>query len=120
MKGGVVLIRDRGNIKWTSLMLPEHVKELRRYIHEEYYDMPEPTLGEQQMEEMNEVMIEAMVYNVPLMFTIYKNKRLISLSGYIHYMDTYDKQLRILDMNDNVEFVSFSEVKKLVKVDGLI
>lgn len=28
-------IRERGTIKWTSMMLPEHVKELRRYIHEE-------------------------------------------------------------------------------------
>ncbi|MGD6964407.1 YolD-like family protein [Fictibacillus phosphorivorans] len=112
------MIRDRGSIKWTSLMLPEHVKELRRYIHEEYYNMPEPALDEQQMEEMNEVLLEAMEYHVPLMFTIYKNKRLITLCGYIHYMDTYNKQLRILDMNDNVEFVSLSEVKKLDKVDG--
>ncbi|ANC77451.1 hypothetical protein ABE65_011840 [Fictibacillus phosphorivorans] len=114
------MIRDRGSIKWTSLMLPEHVKELRRYIYEEHYDTPEPILDEQQMEEMNEVMLEAMEYHVPLMFTIYKNKRLITLSGYIHYIDTNNKQLRILDMNDNVEFVSFSEVKKLVKMEGLI
>lgn len=113
------MIRDRGNIKWTSLMLPEHVKELRRYIHEDYYDMPEPTLDEQQMEEMNEIILEAMEYHVPLMFTIYKNKRLITLSGYIHYIDTYKKQLRILDMNDNIEFVFFSEIKKIVKLDGL-
>jgi hypothetical protein len=36
-------IRDRGNVKWTSLMLPEHVKALRKYINEDYYDIPEPT-----------------------------------------------------------------------------
>lgn len=27
-----------GNIKWTSLMLPEQVKALRYFFHEEYYD----------------------------------------------------------------------------------
>ncbi|GGB53053.1 hypothetical protein [Fictibacillus barbaricus] len=37
-------IRDRENIKWTSLMLPEHVKELRKYLSEEYYDIPERVL----------------------------------------------------------------------------
>jgi YolD-like protein len=71
-------------------MLAEHVKELRRYIHEEYYYVSEPTLDEQLMEEMSEVMLEAMEYNVSLMFTIYKNKQLITLSGDIYYIDTFN------------------------------
>ncbi|MFG6494358.1 YolD-like family protein [Fictibacillus sp. UD] len=64
-------IRDRGNIKWTSLMLPEHVKELRKYIHEEYYDIPEPNVDEQQMDNMNELILEAMEFHFPLRFTLY-------------------------------------------------
>ncbi|MGE7184955.1 YolD-like family protein [Peribacillus sp. NPDC006672] len=46
-------IRDRGNIKWTNLMLPEHIKMLRNYFDEDYYDEPEPVLDEQYLEEMN-------------------------------------------------------------------
>ncbi|WP_137791835.1 YolD-like family protein [Bacillus sp. E(2018)] len=111
------MIRDRGNIKWTSLMLPEHVKELRRYINEEYHDVPEPTLDEQQMEEMNEVIMEAMEYNVPLAFTVYRNKRLNIIRGYIHYLDLYKNELRILDNSDTVRILSFSEVKGIPKLD---
>jgi len=59
-------ICDRGSIKWTSLMLPEHVKELRKYLNEEYYNIPEPTIDEQQLEEMNELVMVAMEFNIPL------------------------------------------------------
>jgi YolD-like protein len=65
-----MVIRDRGNIKWTSLMLPKHVKELRRYIHEDYYDIPEPSLDVQQLEQMNDLVLEAMEFNFPLTFVV--------------------------------------------------
>lgn len=29
------MIRDRGNIKWTALMLPEHVKAVRDWLDED-------------------------------------------------------------------------------------
>jgi YolD-like protein len=111
------LIRDRGNIKWTSLMLPEHVKELRHYIHEEYHDVQEPTLDEQQMEEMNEVIMKAMEHNIPLAFSVYRNKRLNIVRGSIHYLDLHKNELRILDSSDNVRILSFSEVKGIEKLD---
>ena len=31
------MIRDRGNIKWTAMMLPEHVVELRKWMDQENY-----------------------------------------------------------------------------------
>jgi len=32
------MIRDRGNIKWTAMMLSEHVTELRRWQDEDHYE----------------------------------------------------------------------------------
>ena len=29
------MIRDRGNIKWTAMMLPEHLRELRKWQAED-------------------------------------------------------------------------------------
>jgi hypothetical protein len=110
-------IRDRGNIKWTSLMLPEHVKELRRYINEEYYDVPEPSIDEQQMEEMNELILEAMEYNFPLTFIIYKNRRLEAIDGYIHFIDSIKMEFRIVDLDHFHHKVSFSEVKTIHKYE---
>ena len=31
-------IRDRGNVKWTAMMLSEHVAELRRWQNEDHYE----------------------------------------------------------------------------------
>jgi len=44
------MINDRGNQKWTSMMIPEHVNMLNQMWKElEYKD--KPTLDEQQIEE---------------------------------------------------------------------
>jgi hypothetical protein len=110
-------IRDRGNIKWTSMMLPEHVKVLRRYINEEYYDVPEPSIDEQQLEEMNELILEAMEYNIPLTFIIYKNKRLIAINGHIHFTDSIKLEFRIVDLDHFLNKVSFSKVKAIHKYE---
>jgi hypothetical protein len=60
-------------------MLPEHVRELRKYLNEEYYDISEPTLDGQQQDEMNILVLESMEFHFPLQFTLYKQKRLITL-----------------------------------------
>ena len=31
------MIRDRGNIKWTAMMLPEHVAQLRKWKDQDNY-----------------------------------------------------------------------------------
>lgn len=110
-------IRDRGNIKWTSLMLPEHVRELRKYIHEEYYDIPEPIIDIQQLEEMNELVLEAMEYHFPLTFVIYQNRRLETLDGYIHHVDSQQLKFRIMGLDQNVHVISYSNVKALHKYE---
>lgn len=109
--------RDRGNIKWTSLMLPEHVKELRRYINEVYYDVPETSIDEQRMEEMNELILEAMEYNFPLTFIIYKNRRFEKIDGHIHFIDSIKMEFRIIDFQYILHKVSFSKVKAIHKFE---
>jgi YolD-like protein len=98
-------IRDRGNIKWTSLMLPEHVKELRKYIYDDYYDIPEPTLDDQQLEEINSLILEAMELNIPLSFTVYKNKRLKEFHGHIHYINHVNQEFRIYDTDNTLHIL---------------
>lgn len=47
------MLKDRGGIKWTSLMLPEHVKALREFDWD-LTKIERPVLEEQQLEELNE------------------------------------------------------------------
>ena len=43
--------RDRGTIKWTAMMLPEHVKLLREWHAEDDY-IPKPQHDEYEFEEL--------------------------------------------------------------------
>ncbi|MCF6137690.1 YolD-like family protein [Pseudalkalibacillus berkeleyi] len=89
-------IRDRGNIKWTSMMLPEHVKLLRDWKEEErIWNRPE--LDEQKLEEMNEIINEAMAHNQTLSFVYFEDYDYKILIGNIHYADSFRKELRIVD-----------------------
>jgi hypothetical protein len=108
-------IRDRGNIKWTCLMLPEHVKLLINYIKEEYYDIQEPILDEQQLEEINSLILESMEFNFPLSINVFKNKRLISIKGIIHFIDVNKQELRIIDSNNNLHILKATSIKDVQK-----
>ena len=46
-------IRDRGKIKWTAMMLPEHVKELRQW-QEDADKVKRPDLDEFDLQTMQE------------------------------------------------------------------
>ncbi|MGD6794702.1 YolD-like family protein [Metabacillus indicus] len=108
-------IRDRGSIKWTSMMLPEHVKELRKYINEDYYNVQEPVPDEQQLEEINSLILEAMELNIFLSFTIYKDKRLKEVSGHIHYIDHVKQEFKIYDKDNHLNVLKITSIKDVNK-----
>ncbi|MGM0874091.1 MAG: YolD-like family protein [Bacillota bacterium] len=90
------MIRDRGNIKWTSMMLPEHVKLLREWSEADAYQV-KPELDEQQLEQFNETIYMAMEEHAELVFTYYKDHFHHTCSGYVHYIDPIRHTLRIVD-----------------------
>ncbi|MGN4125037.1 hypothetical protein ACMGD3_08480 [Lysinibacillus sphaericus] len=34
------MIRDKGTIKWTTMLLPEHVEKIRKWKQEVYIEAP--------------------------------------------------------------------------------
>jgi hypothetical protein len=47
------MIKDRGNIKWTSLMLPEHTQALREWFFHVAHCEEKPILSDDQLNEMD-------------------------------------------------------------------
>lgn len=90
------MIRDRGRIKWVSMMLPEHVKLLREY-NESLDKVEKPVLDEQKYEEFNKVIRRAKEENITLQFTYYQKGEMKKLVGNIHYIDQLKRELRIVD-----------------------
>ncbi|MDQ0231876.1 YolD-like family protein [Metabacillus malikii] len=97
------MIRDRGNIKWTSMMLPEHVELLREWSETDNYQ-EKPELDEQQLEQFNELICLAMEEHHELKFTYYKDHYQHTCTGYVHYIDPITKMLRIVHESDESQF----------------
>lgn len=93
-------------------MLPEHVKELREW-KEEDRRREKPELDEQKLEEMNEVICEAMEFHQPLSFHYFEDGTVNVLKGYVHYIDQVNREFRIVDMDEKKQKIPF---KSLVHV----
>ncbi|KZE66849.1 hypothetical protein AWM68_19960 [Fictibacillus phosphorivorans] len=93
------MIRDRGNIKWTAMMLPEHVKALRAFDSDQT-KKEKPELDEQHLSLMEETISEAMAENLELCFTYFKSDDFHLYIGKVHYIDTYRKELRVMDFHE--------------------
>ena len=103
------MIRDRGSMKWTAMMLPEHVKLLRDWAEEDTYEQ-RVILDEQQLEEMNQLIGEALEYQTLVAITYYEKKRYQLLIGYIHYYDEYKQRLHIIDQFEEVHYLKLSDL----------
>ncbi|MGE7905585.1 YolD-like family protein [Peribacillus sp. NPDC094092] len=103
------MIRDRGRIKWTSMMLPEHVKMLRDWVVEDGYETKR-ILDEQQLEEMNAVMGEAMEERKDVTIAHYEGKRYQLLIGRIHYYNESTQKLHIVDRFQQVHYIRLTDI----------
>nr|WP_241840629.1 YolD-like family protein [Fictibacillus sp. S7] len=103
------MIRDRGSIKWTAMMLPEHVKQLREFDWEQSKKM-KPELDEQQLQLMEETIYEAMAEDLYLCFTYFKNDDFHLLIGKVHFVDTYNREFRVVDYHNEIHKIKQVEL----------
>jgi hypothetical protein len=103
------VINDRGNIKWTAMMLPEHVELLREWQKEDKYQVS-PELDEQRLEEMNEIIQEAMAFHEYLSFTYHENRDVHQITGHVHYVDEVKGELRIMDQQETIHRVKLNKI----------
>jgi hypothetical protein len=68
-------IKDRGDIKWTSLMLTEHREALKKLKQEEN-NTNKPELDEQQLEEMNYLIQNAVKEKTRVRIIYFKENRI--------------------------------------------
>lgn len=103
------MIRDRGTIKWTAMMLPEHVKMLRDWTEEDTH-MVKPELDEQRLEEMNDMLYLALEEGSELLITYYEHKQHRLLIGHVHHYDQVTRKLHIVDKFGTPHYIAIEEV----------
>lgn len=97
------MLKDRGTIKWTSMMLTEHVQLLKQWdVEDGYTEKPDLTTWE--LEDLQQTIEQAMRTEQQLELTIWMNGQKYSYIGLI-------KKLHL--ENQELYFETLVEVRKI-------
>lgn len=101
--------KDRGNKKWNSLMLVEHQKKLKELKIREA-DLQKPELDQQQLENLNFKIKEALNNNLNITIKFYENKRIKLIKGKILKVEKQTKLIKIVDLNQQIKNLKFTQI----------
>ncbi|CAI6275447.1 YolD-like family protein [Bacillus subtilis] len=103
------MLRDRGTIKWTSMMLPEHLTQLKQDLID-VSKIEKPALDDQQIEEMDILVSEALEFNKELKFKLFNNGFVENVTGRVHYINFEQQKLHVKDQNDNTVYINMNNI----------
>lgn len=89
------MYKDRGTIKWTAMMLPEHVRELREWRYE-VDEKPPSALESWQQDELNEKISLAFEQQSEISLFLYEGSW-IEERGIIQQLDAQQKLVFLAD-----------------------
>lgn len=88
------MLRDRGNIKWTGLMLPEHMEALRKWYDEDN-QVPRPKLSEWDLMEIQEEIDLGYRRKCLVEVQTWKDGEIRKHTGVIDDLDVVSKKIQI-------------------------
>ena len=103
------MIRDRGTIKWTSMMLPEHVKMLREWKVEQTYENKR-LVDEQLLDEMNFQLHQAIHEDRTVAITYYKNHHHFQVNGKISKINLLENRIAVKENAEEYMELSLANV----------
>ena len=110
------MIRDRGNMKWTAMMLPEHLVEIKKWKKEQFYDKKRE-LTEWELEEIELTVQCAFKLRKLVMLTLWQNHELHDETGLVTGMDPIKKEM-LLDTDLAIKRIAFSDIQDAKLVDA--
>lgn len=110
------MLHDRGNMKWTSLMLPEHLVQLKEWKKEQHYDKKRD-LTEWEIEEIEQTIQRAFKLCKLVRLTLWDNHELQDEIGKVTGTDAYKKQL-LLETDLSIKRITFDKIQKASLVDA--
>ena len=106
--GDSMFIKDRGNIKWTSLMLVEHKKALKKL--RDNMDLQEkPELDEQELKRLNRLLIKALKINKTTSIIYYSKGKFKKIEGIIEEYLPFKKEIMV-DKNEEKVYLDISTI----------
>lgn len=89
-------IKDRGRIKWTAMMLPEHLTELRDWYAEDDLTV-RPKLTEWDLAAIQEEIEIAYKRKCETLIKTWRDGRIIEYQGIIEAIDLHNKAILLAD-----------------------
>ena len=86
------MIKDRGNIKWASMMLPEHLELLRAYKQTEYVEPPRE-LTDWELEELQQTIDQAMNQQLNIQLNVWMGGKYTQWTGIIKSVNVSTNEL---------------------------
>ncbi|MGM7720613.1 YolD-like family protein [Metabacillus sp. Hm71] len=103
------MINDRGTMKWTAFIMPEHKQSVKKYFNDDL-KIEKPELDEQQIEEINLKIADAMEFNQELVFYYYRYGEIRFIIGRVHHVDTLKREFKIMDEHQYVNIIKFDDL----------
>ena len=101
--------KDRGTIKWTSLMLPERIQRLRAWENE-LHDTPPKEKADWELEALHQTIQQAYELKLPITFTLYQQGTWQTMGGFITTIDVLKKHL-LLETDTIVKAIPFITIQ---------
>ena len=90
-------MHDRGMIKWLPFNSIINGKEVVNSIEKEKEKIIKPTLSEEQIQNIEELILESMINEVPLTFKIYKGGFIKEINGTVINIDSIKEKIFLSD-----------------------
>lgn len=110
------MIRDRGNMKWTAMMLSEHLVEIKKWKQEQFYEKKRD-LTEWELEEIERTIQRAFKMRQLVTLTLWDDNKLRNETGQITGTDTIKKEL-LLDTDMAIKRIAFRDIQDAKLVDA--
>ena len=102
-------MKDRGMIKWTSMMLPEHVQMLREWESEDDRQTM-PILDEQWLEKRDRDVRKAMIEQKRVKVSYIQNGREQTIKGVMKRYDPIDHVIIMMDRHNEKARLSINVI----------
>ncbi|MEC2294265.1 YolD-like family protein [Bacillus subtilis] len=90
-------------------MLPEHLTQLKQDLID-VSKIEKPALDDQQIEEMDLLISEALEFNKELNFKVFNNGFVENVTGRVHYINFEQQKLHVKDQNDNTVYINMNNI----------
>lgn len=97
-------INDRGSKKWTALMLPEHIAELKELFAEQDHK-EKPILDEQQLIENEMLLNQAIEGDLTITVKYFKDYNYHFAEGKVLFIQSQDRYLQLDKVKINLDSI---------------